>query len=81
MTTLIHDLTQAGYEVKFCGDFRGMVRLELYKEYDESFYQHVHCGFPGATRDKLEKDLIQELIRFKTQYGVADATEHDDENS
>lgn len=61
---LIHDISQLEYEVKFCGDFSGMIRLELSNEFDESFYQHRHLGFPGCERERLEKDIINALAQF-----------------
>lgn len=84
ITTLLHDITQAGYEVDFCKDFHGMMRVEFYKEIDhgpEQFYEHTHCGFPDCTREQLEKSIIQALIDFKTKFLVPDVTDHGDEDA
>lgn len=75
ITTLLHDITQGGYSVRFEKDFKGMVRLEFFKTHVAEFYEHEHCGFPGAARDKLEKDIIESLIRFKTEFQIEDYTE------
>jgi hypothetical protein len=61
---LIHDITQLDYEVQFCPDFEGMIRLEFRNEYDGSFYQHFHLGSPDGTRNQLEKQIIQKLATF-----------------
>jgi hypothetical protein len=65
---LIHDITQLGYEVKFCQDFSGMIRLEFTEELDDSFYEHGHLGYPGCERLRLEKDIIESLDRFLEQH-------------
>lgn len=83
ITTLLHDITRAGFEVDFCPDFQGMMRVEFYKEIDhdpEQFYEHVHCGFPGCKREVLEKSVIDALIEFKTKHLVPDVTEHGDDD-
>lgn len=79
ITTMIHDITRAGFSVGFIRDFDGMMRMDFFKENDPDFYEHAHCGVPGGTREKLEKDIIQELIRFKTIQVIEDATRHEDE--
>ena len=67
----IHAITPAGYEVKFCKDFDGMVRLEFTKEHDENFYEHDHLGFPGGPREKLEKQIMAALKDFRERYGIS----------
>ncbi len=79
IVTLLHDITQAGYSVKFNKDFNGMMRVDFFKEQVAEFYEHLHCGFPGASRDELEKHVIQSLIWFKTTYSIEDRTRHDDD--
>lgn len=61
---LLHDITQMGYQVQFCGDFQGMIRLEFRKEHDENFYSHFHLGSPEGTGNQLEKQIIQKLATF-----------------
>lgn len=80
ITTLLHDITQGGYKVSFERDFQGMMRLDFFKDGVADFYEHRHCGFPGATREKLEKDLIDSLIWFKTEFSIDDSTEHGDDD-
>lgn len=79
ITTLIHDITQAGYEVRFAGDFNGMVRLDFFKEYVSEFYEHRHCGHPGGSRETLEKSIIESLTWFKSEFSIPDATRHDND--
>lgn len=64
---LLHDITQMDYQVRFCGDFTGMIRLEFLHEYDENFYEHHHLGCPDAPRIVLEKAIIKELEEFKKE--------------
>ena len=81
ITTLLHDITQARYQVKFARDFHGMVRIDFFKDVPidgNSFYEHEHCGFPGCKRSQLERALIDALIRFKNTYNIPSVTEHDD---
>lgn len=73
--SLLHDITQAGYEVKFAGDFKGMVRLDFFKEHVAEFYEHNHCGFPGCTREKLEQAIVDSLVWFKNEFSIPDAKE------
>ena len=65
---LLHDISQLGYEVRFCGDFRGMIRIEYTEEFDADFYEHAHLGFPDCERAKLEKDIISSLTGFLEQH-------------
>ena len=65
LINLIHDITQADFQVQFCGDFTGMTRIEFRKEYDETFYEHQHLGFPDCERERLVQDIITELKDFK----------------
>jgi len=71
---LIHDITQMDYQVQFAGDFKGMIRLEFRKEYDEDYYDHFHLGSPDGTRNQLEKQIIQKLATF-----LDEAKERDNE--
>ena len=80
ITTLLHDIVQAQYKVSFNKDFRGMILIDFFKEYEDSFYDHAHCGFPGCKREKLEKDIVDALIRFKTTHMIPDVTEHEDDD-
>lgn len=80
ITTLIHDITQAGYGVSFAKDFNGMVRIDYTKEHVSDFYEHDHCGFPGARREQLEKAIIESLIWFKNEFSIEDSTEHGDDD-
>lgn len=66
----LHAITQAGYEVKFCGDFEGMIRIEYYKEYEPNFYEHDHLGSPGGQMDRLENAIIGSLERFRETYDI-----------
>lgn len=68
ITTLLHDLTQAGFRVQFNSDFEGMVRIDLTKEWDESFYEHDHIGVPGQDREALEKGIIKTLAGWRDSY-------------
>jgi hypothetical protein len=61
---LIHDITQNGYEVKFCSDFQGMVRIDYTKEWDNTFYHHEHRGYPSGISNQLEKEIIASLSTF-----------------
>ena len=61
---LIHDITQLDYQVRFCGDFNNMLRIEYFHEYDEAYYHHEHRGFPDGTRNQLEKEIIKSLQTF-----------------
>jgi hypothetical protein len=61
---LIHDITQLDYQVRFCGDFSNMFRIEYLHEYDGTFYEHEHRGFPGGTRNQLEKEIVKSLSTF-----------------
>lgn len=70
ITTLLHDITREGYGVSFQKDHHGMLRIEFTKEHVAEFYEQYHCGFPGASREKLETDIIDSLIRFKTDFSV-----------
>lgn len=64
LTKLLHDITQLNYEVQFCSDFNGMVRVEIYDEYDVEFYKHAHLGSPDCTPEFLEKKIFEYLDRF-----------------
>lgn len=77
--TMIHDITQAHYAVKFEKDFNGMMRLEFFKDGVSDFYEHTHCGIPGGSREKLEKDIIQALNWFKNEFSIPDAEQPDDD--
>lgn len=70
ITTLILDITRAGYRVNFCRDLSGMVRVEFLKDHVSEFYEHVHCGFPDCSISQLEKSVIDTLIWFKNEFGV-----------
>lgn len=61
---LLHDISQLDYQVQFCGDFKNMVRIEYRKEYEDSFYEHTHLGYPDGSMEHLEKAIIKELHRF-----------------
>jgi hypothetical protein len=67
---LLHDITQADYQVQFCGDFENMIRLEFRKEYDPDFYEHEHLGFPDGDMKNLEKSVIDSLNAFKEEKGI-----------
>jgi hypothetical protein len=77
ITTMIHEITQARYSVSFNRDFRGMVRIDFKNDHDPEFYDHDHCGVPGGSREKLEKDIIQALNRFKTKYLIQEEGDTD----
>lgn len=64
----LHDITQAGFEVKFAEDFEGMLRLDFFKELDPEFYEHEHIGYPGQPREKLEEGVIQALNSFRERH-------------
>lgn len=64
IVNLIHDITQLGYQVQFCGDFEGMIRIEYREEYSDSYYHHEHRGCPGRTMNQLEKEIIASLSTF-----------------
>lgn len=70
ITTLLYDVSRAGYQVSFNRDMIGMVRVDFRKDHVAEFYEHEHCGFPGCPREKLEKDIIEALVRFKNTYDV-----------
>lgn len=78
ITTMLHDITRAGYSVKFEKDLSGMMRMDFFKEHVAEFYEHRHCGFPGASREKLETDIIDSLIWFKSEFMIPDLTPEDD---
>jgi len=61
---LIHDITQKDYCVSFNGDFEGMVRIDYTYEWDDTFYEHEHVGFPDCERIHLEKNIIRSLSEF-----------------
>lgn len=70
ITVLLHDIARAGYQVSFNRDLQGMLRIDFKKDHVAEFYEHEHCGFPGCPRDKLEKDIIETLVRFKNTYDI-----------
>lgn len=61
---LLHDITQLNYQVRFCGDFTNMVRIEYLHEYDVDYYHHEHRGVPDGTMNQLEKEVIKSLQTF-----------------
>lgn len=74
IVNLIHDITQLGYEVKFCSDFTDMTRLEFTEEFNVDFYEHRHLGYPNGGTDKLEKAIISTLAGFLEEHrGSEDA--------
>lgn len=65
ISKLLHDITQLGYDVRFCSDFEGMIRLELTEEYgDGTYYEHAHLGVPEGSPELLEAQIKDRLIRF-----------------
>lgn len=64
ITKLLHKITQLGYEVQFCGDFEGMIRIEFRKEFDEDFYEHEHLSFPSGTMLQLNEKIQGALYEF-----------------
>ena len=66
--TLIHDITQLGYNVRFCNDFTNMLRLEFTEEYNPEFYDHDHLSIPDGGLDRLEKEVIATLMGFYEQH-------------
>ena len=63
----LHNITQAGFEVRFAPDFEGMMRIDYTKELDIDFYEHNHVGYPGQTRDELEQGIIKSLNKFRME--------------
>ena len=75
LISLIHEISQLGYNVQFCNDFEGMIRVELTEEYNDKFYIHYHLGFPGGPIDRLEKEVVETLSNFlKDHKGEQDET-------
>lgn len=68
---LLHDITQlpSWYEVKFCSDFTGMIRIEFTNELDKGFYEHEHLGYPDCPLEKLEAEVIRSLTDFLKEHG------------
>jgi hypothetical protein len=66
----IYDCAKAGYEVKFCPDFDGMLRIEFTKELVEGFYEHSHLGYPDCPREVLESAIIKSLNEFRESHGI-----------
>jgi len=64
ITKLLHDITQNGYIVSFNSDFKGMVRIDYTKEYEDAWYEHAHVGCPGRPTEELETNILKELERF-----------------
>ncbi len=69
ITKLLHDITQLGYNVQFCSDFEGMIRLEITLEHgNPDFYQHEHLSFPHEPTDahmkKLNNSIRSSLENF-----------------
>lgn len=64
ITTLLHDLTQMGYTVTFGQNFEGTVTI-TYGGMNTDWRDHQHVGIPGATREHLEKEIINSLKTFK----------------
>jgi len=56
---LIHDLTQAGYELRFTEDFRGMVCLSASRHGAD--LGHWHLGQPHASMEELTQQIRQRL--------------------
>jgi len=71
---LIHDITQLGFEVKFCPDFRDMVRIEYYDELDKYFYEHAHLGCPDTEHTLLERQITESLEGFLKAHRKSDET-------
>ena len=79
ITTLLHDITQEHYKVTFERDFKGSMRMDFTRSGVADFYEHAHCGYPGAPRERLERDIIDSLIWFKSEFSIEDSRGDDND--
>ena len=79
ITTLINDITQAGYSLGFSTGSNGDVKVEITKSGNPDFYDAIHCGKPNGTREELEKDVIRALAEFRDIFSIPSVTRHSDE--
>ena len=66
--TLLHDITQLDYQVQFCRDFTGMIRIEYKDEYNEEYYHHEHLSYPDGPIEQLEEKVLESLTRFYAEH-------------
>ena len=64
---LLHDISQLDYNIQFCGDFVGMIRMEIRKEYEPDYYEHRHLGFPDCSVEKLSEQVVEALEDFQKE--------------
>lgn len=63
----LHEITQAGYNVEFSGDFQGMITI-TYSGEGLDWRHHEHIGYPDQPREELEKGIINSLNSFREKY-------------
>lgn len=74
ITTQLHDITQAGYQVNFVPSEQGTVKVEILKPGSPDFYDAITCGSQkDPSRLRLEEDLIKALHEFRTIFSIPNA--------
>lgn len=67
ITSLLHEISQRGYEVIFNSDFEGMITITYKKEVapgKEGYIRHEHLSYPGGSMKELENKLKASLSVF-----------------
>jgi len=62
--TFIQKLNALHYNVSFCEDFEGMVRLELRHGFEPKHYEHWHLGYPDANPAYLQEKILEKLTEI-----------------
>ena len=61
---LLSDIVELDHRIQFCGDFSGMLRVEIRKEFDHEYYDHRHIGYPDCDMATLTGFIIEFLEVF-----------------
>lgn len=75
IVTLLNDITQAGFVVKFHASERGIMIVYILTP---NFAFAEACGKKGGTRNEMEKDLQKALLAFKEKHSIPSVTEHEE---
>jgi hypothetical protein len=70
LINLIYQITRAEFGVKFNEDMDGMLRIDYSMEFDSTFYEHEHIGYPDQPREKLQESVIKSLEKFITKHAI-----------
>lgn len=68
ITKLLHDITQAGFEIRFTDDFKGMMTISYIGE-GLDWKNHEHLNYPDGSIEELENKLEDSLKRFIKNIG------------